>query len=102
MNFHFINIYHGTFTIKLKFKTYYIKIFKNLKLNLWCKKMGGEGKRDEGGGGWSKICFLSRAKETLMVNLTPKQTNHAPRETAFLCNVAPSPFTIHTIPEFPK
>jgi len=51
MNFHFINIYHGTFTIKLKFKTYYIKIFKNLNLNLWCKKMEGEGKRDEGGGG---------------------------------------------------
>jgi len=45
--------------------------------------------------GLSKVRFLSKAIETLMVNLAPKQT-------ALLCSVLPSPFTVHTILEIFK
>jgi len=50
-----------------------------VKLNLyWCKVMGErwrEGEIDGGGDGdWGKICFLFKVKETLIVNMTPRQT----------------------------
>jgi len=48
----------------------------------------------EDGGGEDGVRF----EETLMVNLTPKQTNLPLKQMALLCNVAPSPLTIHTIP----
>jgi len=52
----------------------------------------GEGEIDGGGEeDRGKICFVSKAKETLNVNLAPKQT-------ALLCSVLPSPLTVHTIP----
>ena len=38
----------------------------------------GEGEIDGGGEGDSgKVCFLSKAKETLMVNIAPKQIGRA-------------------------
>jgi len=43
-------------------------------------------------GGWGNVCFLSRANETLTVNLTPKHM-------VSICRVAPSPLTIHTFPK---
>jgi hypothetical protein len=52
--------------------------------------------------GTGKLCFLSKAKETLMVNLAPKQTNMTPRQTTLLCSALPSPLTVHTIPEIFK
>ena len=60
------------------------------------------GEREGGGRGWGKVCFHSRAKEILMVNFTLRQTNLTRRQTALLFTVAPSPMTIHTIPEFSK
>jgi len=60
-------------------------------------KAGGEGEGEKDGG-WGKVCFLSRVKETLMVNLAHRQTNVTPRQRS----VTPTPLTVHTIPEFPK
>jgi len=45
------------------------------------------------------ISFLSRIKETLMVNLTPRQINLTPQQMKQICRVAPSPLTVHTIPK---
>ena len=42
-------------------------------LNQWYKKM-------EWGGGCGKVYFHSRANETLMVNLTPRQINLTPKQ----------------------
>jgi len=53
-------------------------------------------------GDWGKICFLFKVKETLMINLAPKQTNMAPRQIALLCNALSSQLIVYTIPEFPK
>jgi len=55
-----------------------------------------------GGEGWGKVCFLSKAKETLIVNLAPKQTNMIPIQTTLLCIVSPSPLPVHKILEFPQ
>ena len=41
---------------------------------------GGEGDEHGGGGGWGKVCVLSRAKETLIVNLTSRQINLTSRQ----------------------
>jgi len=63
----------------------------------------GEGEIDGGGEwDWGKVCFLSKAKETLMVNLSPKQTNMTPRQTTLFCSALPSLLTVHTIPEIFK
>ena len=62
-----------------------------------------KGEIDGGGeGDYGKVCFLSNAKETLMVNLAPKQTNMTPTQTALICSVLPSPLTVHTITEIFK
>jgi len=53
-------------------------------------------------GGWVRFVSFARVKETLMVNLAPRQTNMTLRQTTLICSVAPSPFTVHTIPEFLK
>jgi len=62
--------------------------------------MEGEGERD-GGGGYC-VRFVSRAKETLMVNLAPILINLTPKQTVLLCNALPSPLTVHTNLEFPE
>ena len=120
---HFINII-DTFKIKLKLKVYYIELLKHLKfktkfaaqehgggggkLNQWRKLMGrkGEGRGKEKemlrGGGGTRVRFVSRVKQTLTVNLTPKQTNLALRQTVFFCSALPSLLTVHTNPEFLK
>ena len=49
--------------------------------------------------GWGKVCFLSRTKETMMVNLTPKKTNLTLIKMTFLFSVTPSSLAIPTIPE---
>jgi len=61
----------------------------------------------EGGSYW--VRFVSRVKETLMVNLAPKETNLAPiqtnmtpRQTMLLCSALPSLLTVRIIPEFSK
>ena len=65
---------------------------KYIMLNLWCKRMEGEG-------GWGKVCFLSTTKKTLMVNITPKQINLTPKQMVPICIVAPTPLIVHTIPK---
>jgi len=48
-----------------------------------------EGEKDSGWEGvWGKVYFLSKAKETLTVNLTARQTNLTSRQTALLCSVS--------------
>ena len=55
------------------------------------KEERGEEENNAGGGTWA-----SREQETMMVNMTPKQTNLTSRLT-------PSPFTDHITPNgFPK
>jgi len=49
------------------------------------------------GRGYGKVYFLSREKETLMVNFAPRQTNLTHKKTA--C-VSSSSLTVHTILEF--
>jgi len=61
-----------------------------------------KGEREINGGGegdWGKVCFLFKAKETLMVNLALKQTNMTPRQTTLICSALPSPLTVNTIHE---
>jgi len=56
---------------------------------------GREGEIDGGGeGDKGKVCFLSKAKETLMVNLAPKQINMTPKQTALLCSALLSSLTV--------
>jgi len=63
----------------------------------------GEGEINGGGeGDWGKTCFLSKAKETLMVNLTTRQINMTPRQITLVCNALPSPLIVHTIPKIFK
>jgi len=69
------------------------------------RKAGGEGGRRKGWwgiGGWGNVSFLSRAKETLIVNLASKQINLTSKQIVLLCSTPPFPLTVHTIPEFPK
>jgi len=55
------------------------------------KEEGGEEENNVGGGTWA-----SREQETMMVNMTPRQTNLTPKLT-------PSPLTGHITPDgFPK
>jgi len=49
-----------------------------------------------------KVCFLSRVKDTWLVNFAPRQINLTPRQITLLFSVLPSSLTVHTIPEFPK
>jgi len=44
-------------------------------------------------GSWGNVCFLSRAKETLKVNLMPKMINFTPKQ------MVPCLLPIHTIPK---
>jgi len=51
------------------------------------KEEGGEEENNAGGGTWA-----SREQETMMVNMTPRQTNLTPRLT-------PSPLIDHITPD---
>jgi len=48
-----------------------------------------------GGGGATEVRFVSGVKETLVVNVTPRQT-------VLRCSALPSSLTGHITPEFPK
>jgi len=56
----------------------------------------GEGEIDCGEeGDWGNVCFLSNAKKTF-------NDNHAPKQTALLCSVLPSPLTFIQSLKFSK
>jgi len=57
----------------------------------------GNEKNIERQGGWGKACFLFRANETLIVNLTLSHINHTLRQTYQVCKMTPSILTVHTI-----
>jgi len=60
--------------------------------------MEGKGEEGGGGGGWGKVCFLSRMKETLMVNVTPRQINLTARQMMQINRVTSFSLTVCTNP----